>query len=117
MSTLAENINAVEFDHPFAIYNGQVIEDIPGVYVPSVYNSDEADIDIDSAYWVALSDGWTGQYGYNGPVMHPSEYIGEFIANRLEEIAEDYKAFGITEVMDDTDADNVIGWVILGLPA
>jgi hypothetical protein len=121
MSTLGERVQAVEFDWPFTITNGEVI-DVPGVYAPSVYlyEGDRAET-IDDQRWRLLSHGWTGQYGYNGPVMHASEFIGEGIAEQLAEMAEDYRAFAIVAVDfipedEDDQSTEPVGWAIVGLP-
>lgn len=133
MSTLGERVQAVEFDHPFTIVSGDV-QDVAGVYSPEVYNLTVGDVEIGSDEWEAVSQNMTGQYGYNGPVMHASEYIGEVMAERLAELAEDYRAFVITtvEVLPDESSDEYTaeeladyesgtwapepaGWIVLGL--
>ena len=122
MSTLGERVNAVEFDHPFTIWHDEVV-DVPRVWVRTVAcwqledeSWSEAEID-DSTNWEFVSQGWTGQYGYNGPVMHNSEYIGERIAERLAELAEDYLAFAVVAVdCEDLEGESELdGWVIVGL--
>ena len=124
MRTLAERVDAIEFDHPFTILNGEVC-DVPGVWAPEVSSYEledgcwsEAELD-DSVNWEMVSHGWTGQYGYNGPVMHNSEYIGDRIAERLAEMAEDYKAFAVIAVscipLDEDAESDLDGWVIAGL--
>jgi hypothetical protein len=121
MSTLGERVHAVDFDHPFTIDNGEVI-DVPNIYAPSVYLYEgDKDETIDGQDWQFVSNGWTGQYGYNGPVMHASEYIGEGIAERLAELAEDYRAFAIVAVEfipedKDDQSTEPVGWAIVGLP-
>lgn len=42
-----------------------------GQYAPSLW-----DDELDSSDWQFFSAGYTGQYSYNGPIMHNSEYIG-----------------------------------------
>ena len=59
--------------------------------------------------------GITGQYGYNGAVMHPSEYIG---AGLCKSMAEDGGIFCIEyvqniDINDDTYEDNLVGWCLL----
>jgi hypothetical protein len=121
MSTLGERVNAVEFDHPFTITNGEVV-DVNDAYAPSVYLVEgDDDETIDGQGWQFVSDGWTGQYGYSGPVMHASEFIGEGIAERLAEMAESYRAFAIVAVEfipenEDDLSTEPVGWAIVGLP-
>ena len=64
----------------------------------------------------ALIEGWepirgiTGQYGYNGAVMHPSEYIG---AGLCKSMAEDGGMFYAEYVQSTNDDDNLVGWCLL----
>lgn len=66
------------------------------------------------AEWRGLS-GFTGQYGYHGPVMHPSELWGEWAMNALASQAQGGAVvFGITEVIDPDDEDSdPVGWIVL----
>lgn len=54
----------------------------PVSYAPEVYHSETNDIEIQGDGWQALT-GYTGQYGYDGAVMHPSEYIGGTLADDI----------------------------------
>lgn len=118
MHVLGQQINAIEFDHPFTLTHAGVIGEADGVYAPeSVVNDPDEDVVIDAAGWEALT-GMTGQYCYHGAVMHPSEFIGAQIARRLVELAEDEpQTFVIVTVMDDepniADEFDPIGWAIL----
>jgi len=49
-------------------------------YPPESIHNDE----IEGDGWT-LESGWTGQYGYNGPSMHASEYIGGRLAQYILE--------------------------------
>ena len=65
----------MEFDHVIRIdENGHVShanrDDGLSVYAPSLY-----DEELDDNSWTLL-DGYSGQCGYGGPIMHNSEYIG-----------------------------------------
>lgn len=82
MDRLGEEINALEFDTVFRIEDGQVVT-VDNLYAPTVMHDPTADVEIDGD-WECLT-GMTGQYGYNGAVMHPSEYIGRGIAQVLSE--------------------------------
>lgn len=77
----ADNLNSrVEFDSAFGVdVDGNII-DAPNVYAPRVEHSDTEDIYIDSDEWEAFSIGYTGQYSYNGAVMHADEYLGGALA-------------------------------------
>lgn len=78
----ADNLNShVEFDSAFGVdVDGNIIDAPVGTYAPRVENSDTEDIDIDSDEWEAFSVDYTGQYSYNGAVMHASEYLGGALA-------------------------------------
>lgn len=115
--TLAEQINAIEFDHPFTLHPDGTITDPPGVYAPSVYHNDETDVGVSDPAWHPLT-GMTSQYGYHGAVMHPSEYIGRGIAEYLLELAADEpRTFVVTAVecwpTEDDPEPEPAGWAIL----
>ena len=66
-------MSTFEFDSAYSAIAG----DYSGEYVPTVEHDDDADILIDGRIladsdWHAIT-GKTGQYGYRGAVMHPSE--------------------------------------------
>lgn len=79
----ANSLNSmVEFDSPFEVHeDGTVTTYLPSVYGPEV--SEDLDDDgqsvgkptISGAGWDFV-DGYSGQSGYSGPVMHNSEYLG-----------------------------------------
>ena len=88
-------------------------------YAPEVFHSDTDDVEIAGEGWEALT-GMTGQYGYNGAVMHPSECVGEGIGARLLEIAQDsgeFETFALVVVevfpTDDDPEPEPAGWAIL----
>ena len=118
--TLAERINAFEFGHVFTLHPDGTITEPRGIYAPDVCHDDATDITIDGKGWRALT-GMTGQYGYNGAVMHASEYIGKGIADYLLELAADEPQTFVVVVVEclpdedeDEDADvEPAGWAIL----
>lgn len=66
--------------------------------------------------WSALS-GFTGQYSYNGPVMHASEYIGGGLERHIRENAGFYVAVLVDGIPEDENGENPsIGWAILFRP-
>lgn len=115
-------LNAVvEFDSPFKVEHhdadGQtyVTDHVPGVYAPEVVNVPHpGDVHVYDDKWTALT-GHTGQYGYNGAVMHPSETLSGGLARR---ILSEPGTYVVTEVRDDDgqypDGDP-IGWAVLRL--
>src|ERR1035437_826512 len=60
----------MDFDHVVQVLPGGQVVDAQGVYAPSLY-----DDDLDDSSW-SLMDGYSGQSGYSGPIMHNSEFIG-----------------------------------------
>ena len=83
MSTHKALQDIAEFDHPFTVTGAGAVEDAPsGVYAPEVYHSETTDIEIMGDGWEALT-GYTGQYSYNGAVMHASEFIGGKLADDI----------------------------------
>ena len=68
--------SAIEFDHPFTVHpvddSGRVrVTDGPD----DIYAPDLTDDEPDSDRWTFV-DGYSGQHGYSGPIMHNSEYLG-----------------------------------------
>ena len=75
MSQLAN----IEFDSPFTVFDGGNEISTIGIYAPEVEHCEQIDYTIDGyaehAEWEKFSVGYTGQFGYNGAVMHPSETL------------------------------------------
>lgn len=118
LSEMGEWINGLEFGTVFDVTPAGDVEGHPGLYAPEVYNSDTDDVEIaDMAgeRWEALT-GMTGQYAYNGAVMHSSEFIGDQIARKLMGLAQDEtQTFVVTTVedIDDDEREGIAGWCIL----
>lgn len=76
-----------EFDHVFGVGADGRLWDIKGVWAPDVMHVDGAshpnDVEGLGAAWETFSVGYTGQHGYNGAVMHASEYIGGRLADDI----------------------------------
>ena len=81
---------------------------------PLVSNSDqELQRQARSSGWDGLLQGFTGQYGYNGPVMHASEFIGGGIERYILENPGWYCAVVVNAPDDDgTYSSEVAGWSI-----
>lgn len=84
MTELSLN-DRMEFDHVVRVHSDETVTDEPGEFAPEFYPEGEY---TDEAYvsqgW-ELMRGYTGQYGYNGPCMHPSEFIGGGLARDILE--------------------------------
>ena len=111
----------VEFDCPFAITeSGRVVQGAPGsIHTPRVEHDDFHDMLIDgvpyrnNSHWEALT-GYTGQYGYRGPVMHPSEQLAGGIASDVLETPGVYVVTAVECEPTDDDPDPFpAGWAIL----
>ncbi len=59
----------MEMDHVVQVLEDGSVIDRNDLYGPEVYD------DTVEEPWTLLT-GFTGQYGYNGPAMHSSEYVG-----------------------------------------
>jgi len=104
-----------------------------GEYAPDVTHDPDGDVLIDGGPTKSASNnsfdvnsGWdvltghTGQYGYRGAVMHPSELWGAWAIDHLTTIADsdliEYVLFAVVEVRDE-DGDypegDPIGWAVI----
>ncbi len=117
--------STMEFDHVIHVdWTGDVTEpdtDAKGksIYAPEVEfipdaqsdpHHNNSDIYIGDDRWKAL-EGFTGQYGYNGPIMHESE----FVSGGLERyILANPGYYVVCTVPDDNDEyREPFGWVAL----
>ncbi len=103
-----------EFDFTYRINADGNITEARDEYSPEVSHDPGNDVCVESG-WDVLT-GFTGQYGYNGAVMHPSEQWGDWAVNALREQASDSDVvFCIVEVRDEDggfpDGDP-IGWAV-----
>ena len=67
----------MDFDHVVQVHDDGTVTDADNVYAPDLY-----DEELQGTEW-SLLDGYSGQYGYSGPMMHPSEYIGGGLARDI----------------------------------
>lgn len=119
MRTYAK-VNDVEFDHVFEVTaDGKVVDGPESLYAPDVWNVEGQrhpnDITIEAARgdrWEALH-GYTGQYSYNGAVMHPSEYIGGGIERDILAAPGVYVVVEVREEDGQYPDGDPIGWVVL----
>jgi hypothetical protein len=64
-----------------------------------------------------LLKGFTGQQGYNGPVMHPSEFIGGGLERHIRENPGHYVAIPIDGLGPDSDGEpESVGWGVAYKP-
>lgn len=102
-----------DFDSVYDL-NGQRT---PDEYAPDVtlcdYTTGNGDVEVDNPQWGVVT-GKTGQYGYNGAVMHPSETASDELV--IEWVREaDGDLFAIVEVRDVDGSypdGDPIGWAV-----
>jgi hypothetical protein len=99
-----ETLEIMEFGHPVRVHPDGSVTDAASVYAPDLY--DEA---VGSGW--TLLDGYSNQYGYAGPIMHPSEFIGGRMARDI--LAE--PGVYVALVSYSTDDDDVNGWAVARL--
>lgn len=69
---MTESLNdRMEIGHVIEVHRDGTVTDATGVAAPTLL-----DDELDSQLWTFFSAGYSGQHGYNGPIMHDSEYIG-----------------------------------------
>jgi len=117
----------MQFDHVIRVNeDGTVTENVPNVWAPEInlFGDSEGQIDRDSeADMVAdvagqgwqLMDGWSGQYSYSGPIMHPSEFVGGGLEDYILETP-GYYATVVVDIPpyyhDSSDESENAGWAI-----
>lgn len=100
----------MEFDHVVQVLADGTVMDT-GLYAPELYHVEGEqspnDVEGHGDGWTLLT-GFTGQYGYNGAVMHASEYIGVGLERQILENPGYYVAC----VVNCDDDDEPAGWAI-----
>lgn len=117
----ADKLNdMLHIDDVVRVSEGGTVEKIADVYAPDInVGTDEHGqitaydewLMIETAKsegWTLLT-GWTGQYSYNGPIMHASEYVGGRLA---EHILENPGIYAVTTVETLDNGEEAAGWVI-----
>jgi hypothetical protein len=112
----------MEMDHVIRVRTDGTIDDhVTGEYAPEVNvntdangqisAADDAEMiaGIESQDWEVLN-GWSGQYGYSGPIMHASEYVGGDLERHIRETPGLY-CVSVVETLDDDDEP--AGWIIM----
>lgn len=107
----------IEFDTVFQVDGTGNVFEVDSIYAPDVLHDDSethADIEIYSTDWEAFSNGYTGQYGYNGPVMHQSETLSGALAKDILSSPGIYCLTSVEVHPTDDDPDPFpAGWIIL----
>ena len=104
------------------VYRNGTVTTAKGHHAPEVFHSDTDDVEIHGKGWTPLT-GLTMQHGYNGAVMHASEFISRGVAQAvLDAIPDDEDSIVVVaetvEVFptDDDPEPEPAGWAILTRP-
>lgn len=112
-----------ELDHVLTVHPGGRVEEARGLHTDELgfigTDEDGQILDEHEDGWVRdLNErGWepvtgcSGQYGYAGPIMHPSEFLGGSMAERLAMTPGTY-AVVMVEADEDGERD-ACGWALL----
>jgi hypothetical protein len=123
----------MDWDHVIRINADGEVEDVKGVYAPDVFvqladddygsilkdAEDEMVREVERQGW-ELMTGYSGQYGYHGPIMHVSEYVGGGLERDIRETPGLYVVVAVTgmyateeqEEQEERNGGHPIGWVI-----
>ncbi|MFB7858822.1 hypothetical protein [Rhodococcus qingshengii] len=119
--------DAMEMDTVILVREDGTFREAPGVYGPEIelsatwdehgdaHISPEDDEEMirhaKSQGWDILT-GWTSQYGYSGPLMHSSEYIGGKLAEHILETPGLWVALPAEIMPPGKDESESAGWVL-----
>lgn len=112
----------MDFHHVIRVVNGKISDNVPHdreYWAPELHWYDDTHVFqpyLDFCGW-ELMNGYSGQCGYSGPIMHESEYIG----GRMERdiIARDgyYVALPCDTMPDGEDEESEpVGWAVAYRP-
>ena len=97
--------------------NGQLGESttpFDGSY--TLIKNDDGEYEVDESQlegWETITDGLTGQYGYNGPVMHDSEHVGSRLGQQILDTPGNYVVKPAEYYDGESFESESEGWVIL----
>lgn len=98
----------MEFDHVIQVHADGSITEPSNVWAPELYDGE-----LYSEEWRFFTGGYSSQYCYSGPIMHPSEFIG----GRLEKDIRETPGYYVALVNDTLDDDEPEGWAVAYMPA
>jgi hypothetical protein len=122
--------NLMHFDHVVRVLPDGDVVDAPNVFAPEVYvqcadddcgsitkeAEEEMITSVEAQGW-ELMTGYTGQYGYRGPIMHVSEYVGGGLAEDILArpglyVVVEPQGMYATEEQEEAQSGEAIGWVV-----
>lgn len=104
MMTMVDHANlndVMEFDHVIEVRGDGTVIARPDVYAPNLYDDD---FEPGTTGW-ALLNGYSGQHGYSGPMMHQSEFIGGRMARDILDTPGVYVALVNYTLEEDADGE------------
>ena len=110
---VSDQVNRIEFSAWTIGVDGSVTKKNYTGYTDYLDSSEVDEPGITFNGWEPIRD-ITGQHGYNGAVMHPSEYIGTVLCRRMAEDGGLFRVEYVTELDDETEDEiNLVGWCLL----
>lgn len=101
--------------YPIQVHADGSITDRPDLHAPDLY---DGELSSHPAHGWRLLSGFSGQYRYSGPIMHPSEYIGRGLEQFIRSNPDIYVC-----VVNYTDSDDpnepetdIDGWAVAYIP-
>lgn len=102
----------MEFDHVILVLeDGSIMESAEGVWAPDLYDG-ELHQPSWGPQWTLLN-GYSGQHGYSGPLMHQSEFIGGGLERHIRETP----GFWVALADYPSDGGNPQSWAVAFRPA
>lgn len=100
---------AMGFDHVVMVGVNGTVTDFPDVYAPDLYDGQLSDSE-----WSFFTNGYSGQSGYSGPIMHASEYVGGKLADDILSTPGVYAVIASYDSPEDDGGDSIVeGWAVV----
>ena len=102
----------MEFYHVIQVLeDGIILDRVEDVWAPELYDG-ELSQSPEGPQWTLLN-GYSGQHGYSGPIMHQSEFIGGGMERHIRETPGLWVAL-VNCYLDDSEPDS---WAVAYRPA
>ena len=101
--------DVMELDHVIRVHADGTVSDVDDFHAPELSEGELLD-----RRWEFFSTGYTGQYGYSGPIMHDSEYIGGGLARDILATPGVYVAVACYYADEEEDGETYVeGWAVV----
>jgi hypothetical protein len=97
--------DVMEIDHVIRVWPDGTVSEPRDVHAPELFDGEVG------GAWT-LMNGYSGQYGYSGPLMHASEFIGGYMALDILKVAGWYVALVNTEPDDSDPTSWAVAYVL-----